>query len=30
MIEKWLVERDSTQTGFRIRSFEQGGPPPFV
>ena len=30
MIEKWLVERDATSDQFRARSFEQGGPPPFI
>ena len=30
LIEKWLVERDSTSEEFRIRSFENGGPPPFI
>ena len=30
MVEKWIVERDSTNEEFRIRSFEEGGPPPFI
>ena len=30
LVEKWIVERDSTNEEFRIRSFEEGGPPPFI
>lgn len=30
LVEKWIVERDSMNDEFRIRTFEQGGPPPFI
>ncbi|CBY06888.1 unnamed protein product [Oikopleura dioica] len=30
LIEKWLVDKDSQNAEFRIKTFEQGGPPVFV
>ena len=30
LIEKWLVDKDSQNSEFRIKTFEQGGPPVFV
>ena len=30
LIEKWLVDKDSQNSEFRVKTFEQGGPPVFV